>query len=359
MEASRRAPALWRPPAGGDLRPARSAHDPRRPGRSAPGSTKAPGRRRRRSTRCSPRRCCARSACRERISASAFPRTTSPAMLGAPEVVLSRSARDVQGPAIPSRFLLRVQGAARARPARALRGQGNRWRWPARSTMPGLAGAIRGPSRCRAPPSGRCGSASPRSTGCAPIPYQFYASAILRLSELDPLDAEPTPAWRGTAAHEVLETWHKTGPPDGTKWPTKCSTQMNHHPLMRALWRPRLMKALEWVEAEIARHPERMPTLIEEWGAMTVRGIEIFGKADRIDRLRGRHAGDRRLQDRPAAERRQVEQGYRAAARHHRPDGRTRRRSRTCRARRWRSNTGRSPSRRRARPASATSPRPS
>jgi CRP-like cAMP-binding protein len=26
---------------------------------------------------------------------------------------------------------------------------------------------------------------------------------------------------------------------------------MNHHPLMRALWRPRLMKALEWVERQI------------------------------------------------------------------------------------------------------------
>ena len=60
---------------------------------------------------------------------------------------------------------------------------------------------------------------------------------------------------------------------------------MNAHPLMRALWRPRLLKALEWVEAQIAADPERVPTVIEDWGEMEVRGVEIFGKADRIDRL--------------------------------------------------------------------------
>jgi ATP-dependent helicase/nuclease subunit B len=62
-------------------------------------------------------------------------------------------------------------------------------------------------------------------------------------------------------------------------------TRMNHHPLMRALWRPRLVKALEWVEAEIAAHPEREPALFEEWGQIVHREVTIFGKADRIDRL--------------------------------------------------------------------------
>jgi len=60
---------------------------------------------------------------------------------------------------------------------------------------------------------------------------------------------------------------------------------MNHHPLMRALWRPRLMRALEWVAAEIAANPDRAPTLIEEKGEWTYRGVLIRGKADRIDRL--------------------------------------------------------------------------
>jgi ATP-dependent helicase/nuclease subunit B len=60
---------------------------------------------------------------------------------------------------------------------------------------------------------------------------------------------------------------------------------MHAHPLMRALWRPRLLKALEWIEAQIAADPARVPTVIEDWGRMDVRGVEIFGKADRIDRL--------------------------------------------------------------------------
>ena len=32
-------------------------------------------------------------------------------------------------------------------------------------------------------------------------PYSFYARRILRLSPLDPVDADPTAAWRGTAVH--------------------------------------------------------------------------------------------------------------------------------------------------------------
>ena len=47
-------------------------------------------------------------------------------------------------------------------------------------------------------------------------------------------------------------------------------TRMNHHPLMRALWRPRLIKALEWIEQTIAADTERVAAKFEEWG-------EIFG----------------------------------------------------------------------------------
>ena len=115
-------------------------------------------------------------------------------------------------------------------------------------------------------------------------PYQFYASAILRLKELEPLDAEMSPAMRGELAHAILETWHKTGRPLADI----AAEQLQHmgaHPLMRALWRPRLLAALQWAEGQIAADPDRVPTVIEGWGAMTVRGVEIFGKADRIDRL--------------------------------------------------------------------------
>ncbi|MEJ8629308.1 PD-(D/E)XK nuclease family protein [Sphingomonas sp. I4] len=40
-------------------------------------------------------------------------------------------------------------------------------------------------------------------------PYAFYARRVLRLSPLDPVDADPSAAWRGTAVHDILEMWWK------------------------------------------------------------------------------------------------------------------------------------------------------
>ncbi len=209
-------------------------------------------------------------------------------LLGAPEVVLSRSARDMQGPAIPSRFLLRVKALlgssekeddlrSKHRETLALK--------LARTIDLGTPAALY--PRPEPRPSAEQRQVRVSVTALDRLrsdPYQFYASAILRLKELDPLDAEPSAAWRGTAAHEVLETWHKTGRPMA-EVADDVLTRMNHHPLMRALWRPRLIKALEWVEAEIAGQPERTPALFEEWGEIEHRGVTIFGKADRIDRF--------------------------------------------------------------------------
>lgn len=204
-------------------------------------------------------------------------------LLGAPEVVLSRSERDIQGPAIPSRFLLRVKALlgrdlgkghedrATMALARALDDAEPATLYPQPQPMPSaeqrlVRVSVTGLDRLRSDP------------------YQFYASEILQLRELDPLDAEPTPQWRGTAAHKVLETWHKTGRPM-REIADEVLAEMNHHPLMRALWRPRLIKALEWVETQIAADPERVPALIEEKGDWVYRGVTLRGKADRIDRL--------------------------------------------------------------------------
>src|SRR5690606_3460721 len=97
-------------------------------------------------------------------------------------------------------------------------------------------------------------------------------------------DAEPSPAWRGEVAHKILERWHN-GEGVLSEIAAEELRKMNAHPLMRALWRPRLLKALEWVESQLAAQPERVPVVVEEWGRMDVQGVEIFGKADRIDRF--------------------------------------------------------------------------
>ena len=204
--------------------------------------------------------------------------------LGAPEVVLSRARREAGGPAIASRFWLRVE---------ALLGEladGHR-----ETEAVELARALNEP-----PPVPPHPQPEPRPSPeqrrvrvsvtaldrLRSDPYQFYASSILLLKELDSLDAEPTPQWQGILAHAILEEWHKTGRPLRAIAADKL-TEMNAHPLMRALWRPRLLKALEWIEAQIAADPARVPTVIEDWGEIEVRGVKVFGKADRIDRLPG------------------------------------------------------------------------
>lgn len=211
--------------------------------------------------------------------------------LGAPEVVLSRAARDAGGPTIPSRFLLRVQ---------ALLGDDliADYRDEAIVTLArGLdATAPFGPHP-EVPPHPRpqpMPSAAQRRvkvsvTGLDRLrsdPYHFYASKILGLSELDPLDAAPTPAWRGSLAHRILEDWHE-GKGEMAPLMARHLEEMHAHPLTRALWRPRLERALEWVAGEIAAQPERRAVAIEQAGEMLVRGVTVQGKADRIDVLEG------------------------------------------------------------------------
>ncbi|MBT2133980.1 PD-(D/E)XK nuclease family protein [Croceibacterium sp. LX-88] len=204
-------------------------------------------------------------------------------LLGAPEVVLSRCRRDAAGPAIASRFWLRVQ---------AMLGE-DLLKNHLETAIPELARSL-DDGKPAAPHARPQPKPSPEQrqvrlsvTALDRLrsdPFQYYANSILRLKELEPLDAEPSPAWRGEVAHKILERWHKG---EGTLETLAADElrQMNAHPLMRALWRPRLLKALEWIEGQIAANPARVPTVIEDWGKMEVRGVEIFGKADRIDRF--------------------------------------------------------------------------
>jgi ATP-dependent helicase/nuclease subunit B len=120
-------------------------------------------------------------------------------------------------------------------------------------------------------------------------PYQFYAGSILRLRRLDAIDAEPSAALRGELAHAILNRWHLTGEQSGALASIAGDEldRISAHPLLRALWRPRLMSALAWIEQEVAEangHGRRVAAS-EIAGAMHVGGIRVHGRADRIDRL--------------------------------------------------------------------------
>lgn len=210
------------------------------------------------------------------------------AALGAPEVVLSYALRDESAPVIPSRFVLRVRAllgdlAARheERDAVRLAGMLSDARpatpYPRPKPMPSAAQrqvdiSVTGLDRLRSDP------------------YQFYANSILRLRTIDTLDGEPSAAWKGEAVHKVLETWHKAGEPVGGLQAIAEAEldRMSAHPLMRSLWRPRLMAALEWIAAEIVRlrgEDGRTVLASEIRGEMEVKGVRIHGRADRIDQM--------------------------------------------------------------------------
>lgn len=211
------------------------------------------------------------------------------AMLGAPEVVLSYAERDAAGPAIPSRFLLRI---------RAMLGE-DHVDYETDAVL--LAKALdQTPPSAMAPVYPRprpLPSAEQRRVAIAVTaldrlrsdPYQFYASAILGLRTLDPRDADPSPAWRGTAVHAILEGWHAAGAPPGELVPLaeRVLDAMSAHPFMRSLWRPRLLAALAWVEHEQDElaGQGRMVAAFECKGETRVSGVRIHGRADRIDRL--------------------------------------------------------------------------
>ncbi|KLE35377.1 PD-(D/E)XK nuclease family protein [Aurantiacibacter luteus] len=207
--------------------------------------------------------------------------------LGAPEVVLSRARREVSGPAIASRFLLRV---------RALLGQHMTEEASDRALVT-LARAIDDPAPVpphpqpcvvpsaeqRLPSKGISVTALDRLRS---DPYEYYAAKILRLGELDGVDADPGPAWQGSLAHAILEDWHKE---KGTleELADRHLEELSAHPLLSALWRPRLLRALEWVALSLDEQPGREPVAVEAWGEMQAKGVRVFGKADRIDRMPG------------------------------------------------------------------------
>lgn len=211
------------------------------------------------------------------------------AALGAPQVVLSYARKDASGPAIASRFVLRV----RAMLGEKLLETHSETEIPALAEQLDFAQPV-APHPQPAPMP----SAAQRKVGISATaldrlrsdPYQFYASHVLRLRRLESIDEEPTPAWRGSAVHTILEDWYKkhdAAPGALIPLAEERLRELSGHPFMRGLWQPRLLAALEWLDAETQalRAEGREIAVVEQSGRITVKGVEVSARADRIDRL--------------------------------------------------------------------------
>ena len=204
--------------------------------------------------------------------------------LGGRQVLVTRARRDARAPAIASRFWLRLEAMTGGLTRSPLHK-----RWAAEIDKP------EGHNPASQPAPNPPVELRPRNISVTEVdrlkadPFAFYARKMLRLSSLDVIDADPSPAWRGTAVHDVLEAWMKEDDCDPSRLRARAEALLEEsaaHPLMRALWQPRLLEAIDWIAEEVARNKEagRRPLRAEAWGELEVAGVTLQGMADRVDR---------------------------------------------------------------------------
>ena len=206
--------------------------------------------------------------------------------MGAQNIVLTRAQRDGSGPAIASRFLLRLKAMC----GDNLKEHPVVQDWAQRIDRPDKSIRIEQPAP---EPSAEQRLVKLSVTNVDRLiadPYAFYASKIMGFGALDMIDAEPSPAWRGSIIHDILDKWAKEDSydPEALKWrATAFLNERSSHPLMRTLWAPRLMEGLLWVAEAVAqqRADGRIPVKSEQKGSVTIAGVDLFGIADRIDSM--------------------------------------------------------------------------
>ena len=215
----------------------------------------------------------------------------------APEVVMTRSLRVEGTPTLPSRWLMRLDNLLEGR-GMAVPSAGAALDWALALDKPTEVKPVSAPRP--APPL----EARPSRLSVTRIetwvrdPYALYADQVLRLRPLDPLDADPGAAERGTAVHAALEAFLKdypgTLPGDAVDRLIDIGREVFGttlvRPSVRAFWWPRFKRVAAWfVDYERARRAEGRATLAVEASGLLkvpVSGVtfELTAKADRIDR---------------------------------------------------------------------------
>jgi ATP-dependent helicase/nuclease subunit B len=207
--------------------------------------------------------------------------------LGAPEVLITRARRDSKSPTVASRFLLRLDAISGGLP-RDVRLE----RLTRALDDPGAPKPVDRPAP--SPPDEQ----RPDKISVTAVdrlkadPFAFYAQSVLRLRSLDPVDDDHTARWKGIAVHEVLQEWQQHDECDPDKLRPRAERLLKDeaiHPLLRALWAPRLLEAIDWIAATERENQlaGRRPLIAEATGETALAGVTVHGRVDRIDRLPG------------------------------------------------------------------------
>jgi ATP-dependent helicase/nuclease subunit B len=224
------------------------------------------------------------------------------AWCSAPRLMLTRSLRVEGAPTVPSRWLLRLDSLLRLVGIEPETLHAGVWLgWQGELDRP--AGVAPAPAPAPRPPV----AARPDHLSVTEIetwmrdPYAIYARRVLRLDRLDPLDADPTAADRGSSIHKALEDFVRQFPqglPEDAETRLlelgrKAFGETLDRPALRAFWWPRFERIAAWfVAVERLRRPLLAASRAEATGKLGIdlpgcRPFTLRAKADRIDRLAG------------------------------------------------------------------------
>lgn len=220
---------------------------------------------------------------------------------GAKEVIFTRAEKIDGAPTVPARWLLRLETVLASLGMELPKRTSAQYRYWARlMDVPADIRAITRPAPT--PPV----SARPRRLSVTTVerwmrdPYQIYAEHVLKLPALDPVDADPGAAERGTFVHEALDKFIKTFqdnlPPDAEEkllaMGREAIVRMRVPPEVEAFWWPRFERiAAEFVRQERLWRLGADPFLTETKGNIALTGFDggdftLTAKADRIDKIK-------------------------------------------------------------------------
>lgn len=214
----------------------------------------------------------------------------------APEVFITRAKKVDGTPTVPARWLMRLDTVLKA--------VGYDWPMGAAIKYRNWVKAMDAPEHIT--PTSRPAPTPPVASRPTELsvtrietwmrdPYQIYAEKILRLRALDPIDADPGGAERGTFIHKALEdlikVYPKELPPDAAQkllqFGKAALADMRVPSEVEAFWWPRFEKIADiFVRQEQDWRVDAKPYLTEISGAFDMDGFTLTGKADRIDQCR-------------------------------------------------------------------------
>ena len=214
---------------------------------------------------------------------------------GMRHLVYSRSLRQGSTPTVASRWLQRLLALGGDQFARGLRARGEQYRrWAAAID----AGETQAPAKRPAPtPPAYLQPAKYSFSEVGRLrrdPYSIYARRILKLDPIDPFNADPGAAQRGTLYHAIIDRYTREKHVPGTPVSQEAMGRIIDEvfeaerlpPHIDRVWRPRFVAVgrafLQW---EARRAPDIRSTETECSASWNIPGadLRLTGTADRID----------------------------------------------------------------------------